>query len=317
MRPAMKLSVFMLAYNQERFIAQAIDSILMQDVDFDYEIVIGEDCSTDSTRDVIRDYAQRWPNRIKPLFRPRNVGIIQNAIDAYSACTGEYVAMLEGDDFWTDRQKLRLQVTALDEHPDWAICFHPTKVLNEVTGEETMELPSVPDRKPVYELVDILLSNFIPTASTVFRNRIFAEFPVWTHGLPMLDWPIHVLNARTGKIGMIDRVMSVYRVHGGGVWSTQNKARQLEQTRKMFELFATHVAPEHAGLLKTESGKIAGWLTQLYLDQGNRPAARRALLDCVMNGGLRQRGFRRRIPRLALQCFLSSSPTALEQRKSA
>src|SRR5580700_3234664 len=109
----MKLSVAMITYNQERYIGQAIESVLAQRVNFDYEIVIGEDCSTDGTREIVRDFGRRYPNRIVPLVRDQNLGGPKNLISTLASCRGQYVALLEGDDHWTSADKLQKQVDYL------------------------------------------------------------------------------------------------------------------------------------------------------------------------------------------------------------
>src|SRR5438132_1821213 len=102
----MKLSVMMITYNHERFIAQALDSILAQRVNFDYEIVIGEDCSTDGTRDILMDFHRRYPDRIVLLLRDHNLGVMRNFEATLGACRGRYLALLEVDDYWTSENKL-------------------------------------------------------------------------------------------------------------------------------------------------------------------------------------------------------------------
>src|SRR5919202_3380596 len=124
-----KVSVLMITYNQEAFIAQAIRSALMQITDFDYEIVIGDDCSTDGTRDIVADLARKHPSKIRPLFQDVHLGVNRNLVSTLKACTGQYVAILEGDDYWTTQKKLQLQVNFLDCHYDYAICFHNVQVV--------------------------------------------------------------------------------------------------------------------------------------------------------------------------------------------
>lgn len=106
----MKVSVLMITYNHEKFIAQAIDSILMQQVNFDYEIVIGEDCSTDGTRAIVIQYQKEYPDKIRLLLPEENLGMHKNFVQTFRACQGEYIALLEGDDYWTSPRKLQKQV---------------------------------------------------------------------------------------------------------------------------------------------------------------------------------------------------------------
>ena len=109
-----KVSVAMITYNHERFIAQAIESVLMQQTDFAVELVIGEDCSTDGTRAIVRDYGERYPERIRLLLPEHNLGMMPNFVATLKACRGQYVASVEGDDYWTDPHKLQKQVDFLE-----------------------------------------------------------------------------------------------------------------------------------------------------------------------------------------------------------
>src|SRR5262245_24288404 len=133
---SVKVSVAMITYNHGNFIAQAVESILMQVVNFDYEIIIGEDCSTDETRNVVIEYRNRFPHRIKMLLHDKNVGLMQNFIQTIEACRGQYVALCEGDDYWTSPYKLQKQVDFLESHPEYAICFHNVTVICEDGSEE-------------------------------------------------------------------------------------------------------------------------------------------------------------------------------------
>jgi len=124
-----KVSVFMMAYNHAPYIAQALDSALAQQTTFTVEIVIGEDSSTDGTRNIVTDYVQRYPGRIRALLHETNLGASRNQVLVLEACTGEYIALLEGDDFWTDPYKLQKQVDFLDEHLDYAISAHNVTIV--------------------------------------------------------------------------------------------------------------------------------------------------------------------------------------------
>src|SRR5690349_6525722 len=117
METPVKVSVAMISYNHERFIAQAIESVLSQRVKFPYEIVIGDDHSTDATPSIIADFHRRYPDKIVPFLREKNLGMAPNFMQILASCGGQYVALLEGDDFWTSKDKLQRQVDFLDANP--------------------------------------------------------------------------------------------------------------------------------------------------------------------------------------------------------
>lgn len=208
----MKVSVEIITYNHEKFIAQAIDSVLMQRVNFDYEIVIGDDYSTDNTRNILADYKQRHPDLINLQLNEKNYGGTRNAMNTYNMCRGEYVATLEGDDYWTDPMKLQIQTDLLDAHRDVVMCFHNAEVIYEDgTGIES-HLNNV-DQKETIGLDDLIGETdlfFIATASIMHRRAALAP-PEWMANSKSGDIPLWILLAKQGKIKYIDRAMSVWR----------------------------------------------------------------------------------------------------------
>jgi len=224
----MKVSVCMITYNHEDFISQALDSVLMQVVDFDYEVVVGEDCSTDNTRGIASDYANRFRDRVQLLPAEKNLGMKHNFIRTLRACRGQYIAMCEGDDYWTSPQKLAKQVSFLENHPEFAVCFHNVQVIYEDRSQEPWNYCPV-DQKRISTLEDLLERNFIPSCSVMFRRGLFDGFPDWFYKVAMADWPLHILNAQYGSIGYINEVMGVYRVHQGGAWAAQREDPKLDR----------------------------------------------------------------------------------------
>ncbi len=214
----MKVSISMVTYNHEQFIAKAIDSVLMQKTDFDYEIVIGEDCSRDGTRSIVLDYQRRYPDKIRLLLNEKNIGMHKNGVQTVQACTGEYVAMLEGDDYWTSPCKLQKQVDFLDEHRDCVICFHNALLVHE-DGSQQPYVYCPPDQNKFSTIEDLLIKgNFLPTCSKMYRRSLLDKIPEWVFSLKMGDWPIDVLISRHGNIGYINEIMGEYRIHHSGVW---------------------------------------------------------------------------------------------------
>jgi glycosyltransferase involved in cell wall biosynthesis len=224
----MKASVLMLAYNHERYIAQAIESALGQQTEFPFELVIGEDCSTDRTRDILRGYRDRYPDRIRLLLPERNLGMMENLIQTCQACRGAYIAILEGDDYWTSPHKLQSQVDFLETNPGFSECFHNVEVV--VEGRPDENRPFLSELKGTYTLEDVVGSNFIPTCATVFRAASLPTFPEWFAAMPMGDWPLHVFLAEKGAIGCIPEIMGAYRVHGGGAWSGSSRVAIIERS---------------------------------------------------------------------------------------
>src|SRR3954454_10751837 len=214
------VSVPLITYNHEPHIAQALKSVLMQQTSFPIEIVVGEDCSTDKTREIVVEYQKRYPHVIRALLPERNLGPYRNVTATLNACRGTYIAALEGDDYWTSPAKLQRQVDFFEAHPDCSICFHKVFVIDETGQNAPRTIPL--DSKKISTLEDLLPGNFIPSCSAIWRNGLFAKLPAWVEEVKFSDWVIHVLNAEHGNIGFIDDCMAVYRLHAGGTWSTQS-----------------------------------------------------------------------------------------------
>jgi glycosyltransferase involved in cell wall biosynthesis len=244
---AMKVSVSIVTYNQEKFIAKALDSVLMQRTNFDYEIVIGEDCSTDTTRAILLDYQKRHPGIISLLLNDKNLGGNKNIEQTMQACRSEYVAVLDGDDYWTSTDKLQKQVDFLDSHPECSACFHDVLIIH---ADESREPTHYRHRQKAFcSVEDLLLDNFIPTSAVVFRRHLFERLPYWISRLKMGDWPFHILNALQGRIGYIDETMGVYLVHHGGVWSMQRWQYHVLSVIELFEALRIHLDRKYRGII--------------------------------------------------------------------
>lgn len=256
----MKLSVLMVTYNHESYIAQALDSVLMQEVDFEYEIVVGEDCSTDSTRKIILDYYSKYPHKFKLLLHDNNQGACKNFLQSFKACNGDYIAYLEGDDYWTSKDKLQKQVDFLDSHPEYTICFHNCEEFYDDGDKPSWNYCTV-GQKATSTLEDLLINcNFIPSCSVVFRNRLFDKFPDWYSELAIGDWTLHILNAQVGNIAYINEVMSRHRHHAGGVWSLRNQAKNILDVIYAYEVINNYLLYKYKSTIRD---KISDYYNQL------------------------------------------------------
>lgn len=228
-----KLSVQVVTYNHERYIEQSIRSALMQKTNFDFEIVIGEDLSKDRTREICRRLAAEFPKQIRLLEREKNLGMHENHRQTYFACRGEYIAMLEGDDFWTDPLKLQKQVDFLDQHLECALCYHNVLIFDEHSNEEAFYCR--PDHPQITGTEDILDEIFVNTASVVMRNDLFPGFLEVGKNLLMGDWIYYIWLSTFGKLGYLPEVMACYRQHESGTWMRASVAERITNTWDMFD----------------------------------------------------------------------------------
>lgn len=213
------VSVVIPTYNCGAWVRQAVESALAQRTSFPVEIVISDDGSTDDSVSIAREYEARYPGVVRSLARPVNVGMMRNYYEAFEAATGKYIAWLDGDDYWTDPEKLEMQTAALEGDATLGMCGHYVRWVRRgpelaVDRERYPQLP--PGR---HGLPEILARNFLPSPSILFRNGLQRQLPDWYFQLqPVSDWPINVLAAKHGGILMLDRVMADYTLNTTGTY---------------------------------------------------------------------------------------------------
>lgn len=236
-----RVSICMITYNHERWIRQAIESVLIQDLQ-DVEVVVGDDASTDGTLAIVRELAAR-DSRVRPLSADSNMGGKKNFVRTYEACRGEFLCALDGDDFFTNPTKLSVQVRMLEEHPEYSGCF--TKAFHvgpdgESLGERGHPYP----HKSFYTKDDFASYCLCDSSSMMTRRGLFGEFPQLFYDAPQGDWPLHMLNALHGDIGYIPESMSAYRVHRGGVWSKRSEVGKIATNLECQRQFLLHLPQE-------------------------------------------------------------------------
>ncbi|HZT60174.1 MAG TPA: glycosyltransferase [Pyrinomonadaceae bacterium] len=285
----MKVSVAVVTYNHEKYISRAVESALMQEADFDYEIVVGEDCSTDRTRDILIELQRRNPDRVRLLLHERNGGDggKRNFVETYRAFRGEYIALLDGDDYWTSPHKLRRQVEFLDGHREYSECFHNVLLCHEDGSEPPRELYPR-GQKELSTVEDLLKGNNISSCSVMFRRGLFGELPAWFTDLEVGDWPLHILNAERGPVGYLDELMAVYRFHGGGTWVSRDYPQRLKLMMKTLEVINRHFNYRYQGIIRATVSDYCYELATIYEHEGNVAEARAYTRRCVI-GRIRSR----------------------------
>lgn len=234
------VSVLCIAFNHERFIRQCLDGFLMQRTAFPIEIVVHDDASTDSTAAIIREYAARHEGLIRPILQKENQHSKGELLAAnlFGYAQAPYVALCEGDDFWTSPDKLQQQILLLEEHSEASGCIHRADGHFEETGEIISGHFGPEDIKPRYTVDDLLASgNFVPTASIVFRRNALRKLPAGPHG----DFLMLVEAARSGPLLYIDQSMAAYRKHAGGIHSAQSTAIQISRALETLFVIASQL----------------------------------------------------------------------------
>lgn len=230
------MSVLLVTYNHAKYVAQALDSILMQQADFEFEIVAVDDCSTDNTLAILRRYESQDP-RLRVLPAETNLGISRNYHRGFAACRGEFVAVLEGDDYWISPRKLQITSEFLKRNPDCSFCFH-RNIRYDPHPETVVVFPPHWTVEQILTVNELASDNFIGGFSTcVYRREIIAGQKPELWELDIREWFFNVVVAQDGPIGYVPQVLSMYRAHAGGIWSLRSATEQQAELSRLLSCY--------------------------------------------------------------------------------
>lgn len=257
------LSICCITYNHEKYIAQTIEGFLMQKTDFEFNIIISDDCSTDNTREIIKTYADANPSIIQIIHPKKNVGMYKNFKHVLLSTNSKYIALCEGDDYWIDPYKLQKQVDFLESNVEYSFCCHTYINLFEETGKEEVAHTDVLKSDEPYEIV---ISNFldpfiIRMNSIVFRNNIDL-YKVPTKGFK--DTFLFAVLLAKGKGVCLSDVMSVYRIHKGGIWSTKRTIELYKGNAETAYTMAKYFKNTYHSIDTFALHTLNGYLEKLY-----------------------------------------------------
>ncbi len=240
-----KVSVVCNAYNHEKYIRKCLESLVMQRTTFDYEILVHDDASTDGTADIIREFEQKYPDLIKPIYQTENQyskgGVSRFQ---YPRVKGEYIAFCEGDDYWTDELKLQKQFDALETHPEVDMCAHTAIKVSE-DGEMVLETIAPRKEECIIPVEDVILGDggFLATNSLMYRASIIQGNEFEFRKYWRIDYTLQICGALRGGILYLAEVMSAYRWLSMGSWTAHQIADKskrkttFDKKNKMLELF--------------------------------------------------------------------------------
>ena len=283
-----KVSIIMITYNHERFIRKALESIFMQDVNFSYEIIIADDCSPDKTQDIVKEYAKEHDNII-PILRDKNLGISLNVLDAISYASGEYIAFLEGDDYWIDKNKLQKQIEFLDNNKEYVSVSAESVVVNqydEVTEEKAWRFTIDEEEYTIRNLEHFQLPGQMSTMVMKNYKEEIAEAvnKVKRCNFCPLDTVLPLLLLSKGKMYVMKEILSAYRHYheeNGTNWSSNN---DLEVTNNFIFFFLAIKDLERCGRILGYSLNLLDEKAKYY--NMSRHAikeyhSKRAILMCI------------------------------------
>lgn len=241
-----QVTIVCITYNHEEYIAQALDSFLMQKTNFKYQIFVGEDCGPDRTADIVREYAAKYPDILIPFIREKNMGAQRNLIDLCNHADSPYIAFCEGDDYWIDEYKLQKQFDFMETNPQLRVCFAKAEIiapedwfLNSYFKKDSDGKLIFPDCDPSYRYQGNFLKadSFITflqahTSTLFYRWNYDLEIPNWYYDGYIGDWPLFLMQLGNGTAGFISEVVSVYRRSDVGVYMSKNMDEHFLKTRK-------------------------------------------------------------------------------------
>ncbi|WP_242133226.1 glycosyltransferase family 2 protein [Aestuariivivens marinum] len=273
------VSICCITYNHEKFIEEALEGFLMQETNFEYEILIHDDASTDKTKSIIESYVLKHPEVVFPIFQKENqysLGV-RGIMARYNfpRAKGKYVALCEGDDYWTDPLKLQKQVDFMEVNPSYGVCFHNTLQKSEFNHIENFVFPNV-IKDTDFLLEDYVLSNITATCSMVFKSEFLKEVPSWFTKLPFGDLGITltVMKNSNKKCHVLKDIMAVYRIHEQGTHGSFHKNNKgLLKAYKQHLQFNAIIAknllkePKYKRVLLTKKRNTYKFLSKAYRNE--------------------------------------------------
>lgn len=251
------VSIVVLTYGHEKYINQALDSILMQKVDFEYEIIVGEDCSPDDTRTILKEYEQKYVDKFVMIYRDKNMGAHKNEQEILKKCRGKYIAFLEGDDYWTSNQKLQLQIDYLENHNDFIATAHRVEIVDEFGNKTKEKYPECKDRNYTFKHYK---KGLLPGQSgsivskNIYNNSKYDISILGDNNLVPGDRITVFVLATHGKIYCFREVMSAYRhVTTCGSSYSATKEKKIEPLKKISYYYALM---KYAHVIKTNKKAI-------------------------------------------------------------
>ena len=250
-----------ITYNHEPYIRQCLEGFVMQKTNFRFEAIVHDDASTDGTADIIREYAEKYPDIIKPIYETENQyskhdGSLRRIMDVHMH--GKYVAVCEGDDYWIDPLKLQKQVDFLEGHSEYSMCFHNAVVLNERHGAKNL-ISSFNALEVGGDVsFELLISSWIiPTASMLYRVTMISERPQWNNLIYSGDVSFSLQAFLKGKLYYMNEYMSVYRLCPGSMSDTTSLAYNCMQLIKLFKVFDEYTNRKYHVIIEKRNRELA------------------------------------------------------------
>jgi glycosyltransferase involved in cell wall biosynthesis len=230
------LSICMITYNHEKFILEALKGVFNQKFNFKCELIIYDDCSTDSTVEIIKKYFEETDSIFDSInlnVNPTNLGVSKNFYSSLIRCNGKYIALCEGDDFWIDSLKVKKQVDFLENNDSYVMVYHPVKILDSKEYlEDYFNLKKIPETSTYNDFLNF--GNYVQTCSVVFKN-VVKNFPIEKVNY-LNDYILWFWISQFGKVYRIDEIMSIYRFSSGVWYNLSDFKKEMHTLNTLFEV---------------------------------------------------------------------------------
>lgn len=256
-----RLNVILITYNHAKFIRQTMETVLMQQTNFKFNVIVADDCSSDDTVSIIEQMEAQTDIPFVYLPNDHNLGIMQNYKRAFAACEGEYIAIMEGDDLWTDKLRLQKHVDFLDAHCECAMSFNRYVVKNFEEGTfYTQPRFSAAEEAKYYKYItghDLAFNNLIGNFSTsVYRSSALKALPEQMYSIKCYDWLTNIMVSKMGYIGCLIQPMSIYRVHSGGTWSGQSEKERIKSIIEAIDVYDEYTNREFSAGFNAHKARL-------------------------------------------------------------
>ena len=266
------VSVCIQTYQQKNFITSCLESVLMQKTSFPFEIIVGEDDSTDGTREICKAFAEKFPDKIRLFLRSEKDRIYIdgqktgrfNFLSNLHAARGKYIALLDGDDRWIDEYKLQKQVSWMETQPGMVISTHNVYWKKEKGYAFIPAHLNMADENRVFTLDDLLEKYFLHMSAIVFLRQSVLDLPLWYKELPVIDIPLSLHIAQNGTIGFMKEAMAVYNIHKYGMWNSLQSPHDYIKLWKLYTMLAIHFEGKIKTAMEKKRIHAGKWLINFY-----------------------------------------------------
>jgi glycosyltransferase involved in cell wall biosynthesis len=256
-----KISIVITSYNHERYIGQCLSRVLAQKGNFEMEIILGDDCSTDGTGQILEEYQKKYPKIIRKLQSEKNLGITKNLKRSLDACTGDYIAICEGDDYWISDEKVQMQIQLLETHPEYSMCFSTLTLYYQEEQRYILFSDQVNFPRNELTIEDLIKNNYIGNFSCcMYRASIVRKLPASLFQMFTVDWMFNMACSEMGRVGFIRKSLSVYRKHAKGAWAGKSDVDQVSELIELAKDYNQYFQYRYNDLFQKNLAGLANWI---------------------------------------------------------